>query len=204
MAVSTTSLNAETSHGFGGVLTHTHNPITPPELSATSFLSRDYWKEALELLDPAQRGSLERACESHISSSTCESDLVSDTVDVCNVDEWPAVLLDICQKLRKEYDNKKSTWCFRIPGRRIKIRDLIDGFIKLFEKTKKIGDLASAADPVHAGLPWAVVRTLLMVVIPLYLHSDLSDYSANIHRSQRQTLSRQAPCMRVSRRLCVS
>jgi len=52
---------------------------------------------------------------------------------------------------------------FRVPGRKINVRDLIDGFIRFLEKTKELGDLLSAANPIHASLPWAAVQSLLMV-----------------------------------------
>ncbi|KAB5513359.1 hypothetical protein GE09DRAFT_632433 [Coniochaeta sp. 2T2.1] len=166
MSSSSTCLIADTSQASADVMETTDNTIASRDDAVKSGAQlRDYWKEALSLLEPKARQILEEARPVQLSAQPAGAG-VPDQVDARHVDalsDWPETLLDVCKKLESEYEERRSAWHFCFLGRSIKVRDILDGFIKLLEKTKKIGDLASAADPVHAGLPWAVIRALLMV-----------------------------------------
>jgi len=79
--------------------------------------------------------------------------------------------LDILQKLfeiatqAKEQASAKQlklTW----GDREIDVREKAEGFLGLVHKFKEIGDIVMQYDPVHAALPWAAVRFILMVCDP--------------------------------------
>jgi hypothetical protein len=55
-------------------------------------------------------------------------------------------------------------WTFTFGGHTVVLRDL-DKIVKWLDRFKQVGDVASNADPVHAGLPWAGIRLLLEVSI---------------------------------------
>ena len=61
---------------------------------------------------------------------------------------------------QEEYKNK-GVWT--IKGHRIEWRVLADNIVKFLDKFKSAGDLIATADPVHVGIPWAVVKILLTV-----------------------------------------
>jgi len=66
----------------------------------------------------------------------------------------------------------KSRWKFKNRnGQTIVIRDLLDKLAHYLRKFAQIGDVAVQYDPVHAALPWAGVRFLLMVRIGLQLRN---------------------------------
>lgn len=46
--------------------------------------------------------------------------------------------------------------------------------MKWLDRLKQVGDIASNADPVHVGLPWAGIRVLLEVGITERIHSITS------------------------------
>jgi hypothetical protein len=60
------------------------------------------------------------------------------------------------------------------------IRDQLEKVVVWLEKFKAIGDIAVNFDPIHAALPWAGVRFLLLVsaITPVstYPHSKLNFY----------------------------
>lgn len=66
------------------------------------------------------------------------------------------------EKKKEECDNKR--WVYKSTNKEVALRDIVDNLIKWVDKFKAIGDLAVQYDPVHAALPWAGFRFLLMVL----------------------------------------
>ena len=58
---------------------------------------------------------------------------------------------------------KRRTFTFR--GHTVVLREKADKIVKWLDRFKQVGDVASNADPVHVGLPWAGIRLLLEVCI---------------------------------------
>jgi hypothetical protein len=56
-------------------------------------------------------------------------------------------------------------WMLKIGSRTISPREKAEKIVELLDKFKRIGDIASGADPVHFGLPWAGVSFLLQVAV---------------------------------------
>jgi hypothetical protein len=56
-------------------------------------------------------------------------------------------------------------WTLKIGSRTFSPRDKAEKVVELLDKFKRIGDIASGADPVHFGLPWAGVSFLLQVAV---------------------------------------
>lgn len=56
---------------------------------------------------------------------------------------------------------KRWSWTYR--GGQVYVQDQADKLIRFIDKFKLIGDAAANIDPVHIGLPWAGVRSILEV-----------------------------------------
>jgi hypothetical protein len=56
-------------------------------------------------------------------------------------------------------------WTLKIGSRTISPREKAEKVVELLDKFKRIGDIASGADPVHFGLPWAGISFLLQVAV---------------------------------------
>ncbi|KIW99831.1 uncharacterized protein Z518_10759 [Rhinocladiella mackenziei CBS 650.93] len=56
-------------------------------------------------------------------------------------------------------------WVFTFRGHTVVLRDKADNIVKWIERFKQAGDIASNADPVHVGLPWAGIRLLLEAAV---------------------------------------
>jgi hypothetical protein len=85
---------------------------------------------------------------------------------------WPKLLLQTCQTRQQEYTDSRAKWKVRLFREDYQIRDLLGSLVKFLEKIKQVGDIAVNADPIHAGLPWAMARALLMVSLqpsPLWI-----------------------------------
>jgi hypothetical protein len=54
-------------------------------------------------------------------------------------------------------------WTFPFRGHTVVLREKADNIVKWLDRFKQVGDIASNADPVHVGLPWAGIRLLLEV-----------------------------------------
>ena len=82
--------------------------------------------------------------------------------------------LDILQKLfaiSKEAQEKNLEKQFKIKwgDKEIDVREKAESFVRWLNKFKQIGDIAVQYDPIHAVLPWAGVRFILMVSDPIQL-----------------------------------
>lgn len=69
--------------------------------------------------------------------------------------------LDGAKQLQQRCANKR--WCWDYRGRRIYLSDQVDKVVQLLDKFKSVGDVIANVDPVHVGLPWAGIRTILEV-----------------------------------------
>ena len=62
----------------------------------------------------------------------------------------------------------RKRWKFeRSDGTVIILRDVFEKIVRWISKYASGMDVLANADPIHAGLPWAVVRFLLQVGVPL-------------------------------------
>jgi len=61
-------------------------------------------------------------------------------------------------------------WRFRIPWRHepVVVRDLVDKVGRVLTKFQTAGSVASNADPIHAGLPFAGICVLIPVLYPRF------------------------------------
>jgi len=87
--------------------------------------------------------------------------------DLDNLDK-----LDILQKLfdtakQAQEQNLAKQFKLKWGDKEIDVREKAEGFLACLNKFKEIGDLVMQYDPVHAALPWAGVRFILMVCSPL-------------------------------------
>lgn len=78
--------------------------------------------------------------------------------------------LDIIQKLfdiAKQAEEKHAAKQFKLKwgDKEIDVQEKARGFVSWLNKFKEIGDIVMQYDPVHAALPWAGVRFILMLVI---------------------------------------
>ena len=64
-------------------------------------------------------------------------------------------------ELQRQYATRRSSWECR--GHRVYLSDQVDKVLQLLDKFKFVGDAISSVDPVHIGLPWAGIRTIIEV-----------------------------------------
>ena len=79
--------------------------------------------------------------------------------------------LDVLQKLfatakQAEEEYAARPWMLKWGDNEIDVREKAQGLVGWVNKFKEIGDIAVQYDPVHAALPWAGVRFILMVSEP--------------------------------------
>ncbi len=116
--------------------------IPPPYAAAVPEL--DLWAEAKNALDKADQDLLEEA----IGDTGQERNLQSDLQNI------------VRQKQRLA---EEKAWKFDFGGRRIVLRDLVEKIISWVNAFKGLGDAVAAADPIHAGIPWAAISVVLQV-----------------------------------------
>jgi len=56
-------------------------------------------------------------------------------------------------------------WTFTFRGHTVVLREKADNIVKWLDRFKQVGDVASNADPMHVGLPWAGIRFLLEAAV---------------------------------------
>ncbi|KAI7081408.1 WD40 repeat-like protein [Hortaea werneckii] len=66
-------------------------------------------------------------------------------------------------ELRQRCANQTLKWTYK--GRQIYLHDQVDKVLRFLDKFKSVGDVIANVDPVHVGLPWAGVRTILEVAL---------------------------------------
>jgi len=79
--------------------------------------------------------------------------------------------LNILQKLiaiakQAEEQNAGKQFKLKCGEKEIDVREKAEGFVGCLNKFKEIGDIMVQYNPVHAALPWAGVRFILMVCDP--------------------------------------
>lgn len=75
----------------------------------------------------------------------------------------PSEIARIAQRKRDECVKKQWNLYTNKAGDQVKVRDLLSSVVNWLNRFKEVCDAAVQFDPVHAALPWAVVRGLLMV-----------------------------------------
>ncbi|KAJ9359811.1 hypothetical protein DTO280E4_4489 [Paecilomyces variotii] len=117
--------------------------ITTPEASKD-----DLWMKALRILSARDKGNGDVLKK--ILSETSRFDGFTDIL----IREVRAKR-DIC---------KRKKWTFEFNGRTISLGEQAEKVIQWLDKIKAVGDVTVNVDPIHAGLPWAGIRMLLIAV----------------------------------------
>jgi hypothetical protein len=82
-----------------------------------------------------------------------------------------AELFEATQKAEERMRGK--SWSFkRENGKVVFVRDLLAKATKWIKHFEAVGDIMVQCDPVHAGLPWAGVRFILIVSCSFYLSGE--------------------------------
>ncbi|OAR05768.1 hypothetical protein LLEC1_02434 [Akanthomyces lecanii] len=115
----------------------------PPPYNQTAPGS-DLWGEAKNALDKADRDILEKA--------------IDNLGQERNIQDGLHEVVRQKQRLAEE-----KAWKFEFGGRRIVLRDVVEKIVGWINVFKGLGDIASSADPIHAGIPWAVIKVVLQV-----------------------------------------
>ncbi len=112
--------------------------------AAVASESEGYWKKAFDALDADQKRVLS-------STRTRRLDIV-------------AAVLQAAEDRRKVCGQKR--WKVPLPGGRVVVlRDMLEKIAGWIDRFKVVVDVAVSCDPVHAALPWAAIRFLLMVAV---------------------------------------
>jgi hypothetical protein len=136
---------------------------------------KDYWGVAFRRLNRMQQDRIKRALgkeETHEGNGSDDSDdgeeinprVLDRLIITDGSPSWPDVLSEICRQ-QQEGHTKKS-WKFRFAGRDVDLRKKLENWVNFFDRIKQIGDVAVNVDPLHAGLPWAVIRLIITVRKP--------------------------------------
>ncbi|RPB06631.1 hypothetical protein P167DRAFT_580246 [Morchella conica CCBAS932] len=102
----------------------------------------ELWEKAFKKLSPQDRHSI------HCSTSSSKIDILSQ-------------IIQMTHQRREQYE--ENQWKIRYGEKTVVIRDVADKVIRWMDKFKSIGNIAVSVDPVHAALPWAAFRFLLIV-----------------------------------------
>jgi NACHT domain len=133
------------AHGQAGATSTALHP-SAQQLTSIAYSSQTLLTQALKLLSDQDRARLRP-----LFSST-NSD-IGTVLEDCYT--------EVTQKQQKWRDKR---WAFTFAGRKVVLKEEVDKIASWLNRVKDIGDLVAGADPVHAGLPWAGVRTLLQVL----------------------------------------
>lgn len=112
------------------------------DVHATKTESKKLWEHAIGQLPPDDRSLVRK-----YTNATSDIQVVLE-----------GILHDVQDK-REICESKR--WTFSLNGRHISVREEADRVIDWLNRFKQAGDVAVNADPIHAGLPWALVRILL-------------------------------------------
>lgn len=72
----------------------------------------------------------------------------------------------IIKTKKKQTECKENSYKFNFLGREIFLEDVAEKIVFWLNKVKDLGDVAASFDPVHAGIPWAVIKFCLQVLLP--------------------------------------
>ena len=84
----------------------------------------------------------------------------TNTVDV---DEALGKVHTYAGDLQERCRRTKLSWTYK--GRQVYLSEQVDKILQFVDKLKAVGDIVANVDPIHVGLPWAGVRTILEVWI---------------------------------------
>ena len=121
------------------------NSSLPSRAHASAQPGQAFLDKALLALTPRERATIE---ENLLSSSR--------EIHTAVEDAYRAALSQ-----KQVCEDKRWRWSFR--GRNVVLRDEADKVLAWLDKFKTIGDIVANVDPVHIGLPWAGIRTILEV-----------------------------------------
>jgi hypothetical protein len=91
---------------------------------------------------------------------TIQQYLVTNTTDIDAI-----VQQALAATRQKQATCRAKRWTFTFGGHTVVLREKADNIVKWLDWFKQVGDVASNADPIHVGLPWAGIRLLLEVNI---------------------------------------
>ena len=117
----------------------------------------DLWKEAFERLRSRDMKLVQRY----------EGVMAKAIVDQADGDTQ-TIIQSVLRSQRANILRKQ--WRFHLGGKSIVVNTQIDRIIKIVKAFRDVGTIASNADPVHAGLPWAGVCMLLTVSLLVFTY----------------------------------
>lgn len=137
--------------------------------SSNAYSQGAYWYLAMKRLDESERNALKEL------NLTFDGDANGLGVAATAATKLPATkpskpgfndenaskLASLVSERINRLDDK--AWRFRFRGRDIILRDLATKVATWLNKFKEIGDIVIQIDPIHAALPWAAIRFLLLV-----------------------------------------
>ncbi|KAE8134486.1 hypothetical protein BDV38DRAFT_285774 [Aspergillus pseudotamarii] len=118
---------------------------TPADLSSPPVA--DFWQKALHRLSMKDQLLIQKHTTTRSTS--------------CIVSDMPVLLLEEVKQKRELFESRR--WNVSLNGFTFRLSDIADKVTTWLEKLKAIGDIAVNADLIHARLPWAGIRTLLLV-----------------------------------------
>jgi hypothetical protein len=139
-------------------------------LDSSNVYSQDaYWYLAMKRLDESERKALKELNLTFDGDANGLGTAATATTKLPATkpskpgfnDENASKLASLVSERINRLDDK--AWRFRFRGRDIILRDLATKVVTWLNKFKEIGDIAIQIDPVHAALPWAAIRFLLLV-----------------------------------------
>lgn len=78
-------------------------------------------------------------------------------------------LLDLTKAIEdKRQECVKREWKLDDNDEAVSVRELFGKMVAWINKFKQVGDIATQYDPMHAALPWAAVRLVLVAVVNEY------------------------------------
>jgi hypothetical protein len=139
-------------------------PATPSNASTSlnTNIGHDIFEKALESLSHTEQETI----RAQLSSSTYSVDIALEQVR------------ETAYKLQQSCVGRRWHWTYK--GREIYFQDQADKVLQLLNKFRSVGDVVANVDPIHVGLPWAGIRTLLEVILdtklrpPVYYANDVT------------------------------
>ncbi|KAL8879662.1 MAG: hypothetical protein Q9198_002768 [Flavoplaca austrocitrina] len=130
-----------------------HSTASQSSTSHTGVQPTDLWQKALATLDDDFKAKLD------FKNST-KRDIVGKTLKTAEEKK------QICLK---------RPWKFKVNGKDVIVRDVLEKLIRWLDHFKAIGDIAVQYDQAHAALPWAGVRFLLKASGSGWLETNRTD-----------------------------
>jgi hypothetical protein len=124
------------------------SPVTPPRRPAYSTSGSSILADALEALERCDRETIRILL---LPSNAISIDTALDESLGC------------ARELQQRCTNKRWSWNYR--GYQLYLTDQVDKVVQLLDQFKAVGDVVANVDPLHIGLPWAGIRTILEVCI---------------------------------------